>query len=92
MILLFITLLAWAILSIGIFAIDWGYAALSQARIYAATQTLALDALSRDRTGRFQGKAVFQVIGLDAHSRVEKTVSGTHTAQLRITTDITFPA
>ena len=91
MIFLLVTLLAWAILSMGMLGIDWGYTTLSQVRLQAAAQSLALNPLSDQEMLRREDTIVMELLGMHPSARIERTSPQLKKTYVHISRNVELP-
>ncbi|WP_447971755.1 hypothetical protein [Nitrospira sp. M1] len=91
MIFLFITILTWGILNIGMIGIERGYATWVQARLYATAQFLVLDSYSDNQRQESGEQMTKMAMGPHALETVETTFPRPGVTRIQLSQDIGLP-
>ncbi|GJL66169.1 MAG: hypothetical protein NPIRA05_11400 [Nitrospirales bacterium] len=91
MIFLIITVLAWAILSVGMLGVEWGYGAWAQARLYTTAQFLALDSFPNPQNQGRKEAMIEMIMGPNSSIKAEKNFPRPGVTQIRLAKDFGWP-
>jgi len=91
MIFLIITFLAWAILSIGLVGVEWGYGAWAQARLDTSAQFLVLDSFSESKNQHRDAMILGMVMGTPTLPKANQTNLGPGVTQIQLSQRMRWP-